>query len=135
MRWKPVANAFCPTGEGGGQDNSCGSKGALGKSVLIEEQTTTASVLHPDNPTYRGIEIKARDRTGKLVGTAGFRVLDDGKTLRPVGVEVGREFRRQGIAQRMYQHLLDQGYVILQQKAQTKEGKKFREGLSRKGIT
>ena len=24
--WTPILNAFCPTGSGGGQDNSCGSK-------------------------------------------------------------------------------------------------------------
>lgn len=31
MRWKPVVNAFCPTGEGGGQDNSCGKE--IGYSI------------------------------------------------------------------------------------------------------
>jgi hypothetical protein len=29
-KWRPIANAFCPTGPGGGQDNSCSSQGGSG---------------------------------------------------------------------------------------------------------
>lgn len=44
--WKPIANAFCPTGEGNGQDNSCppGGGGSEERSLLSEDYVSKVAV-------------------------------------------------------------------------------------------
>lgn len=52
MKWKPITNAFCPTGEGGGQDNSCSPAAAKAqdkgeKKVALERVKEAAVVAKP----------------------------------------------------------------------------------------
>lgn len=60
-----TANVYCPTGEGGGKDNSCGREGGGGSPVSVSEHRN--SVLgHKDGKEY----LVLTDHAGKVIGTS-----------------------------------------------------------------
>ncbi len=69
--------------------------------------------------------------TGKQIAVAQFRVKDGGEVY-PESVHVKEEYRRQGIASAIYDHVRGLGYTIQRQPALSTEGKKFRAAYEKR---
>lgn len=99
-RPESILNAFCPTGEGGGIDNSCGSEGDGGGS-------TQFSIEHEvrDNGFHK---FKVKDGDKEI----GFLTVRAWPALGEVNVkqiEVSADYRRKGLASKL--HEMAQNYA------------------------
>lgn len=101
VRMSVTSNAFCPTGEGGGVDPSCGKDG----SGMIRDKHGNEHKVHYDEAsrTYSISVPGKEDMLTRGVTAGGVTMKRDLSGVMSVGVR--GEFQRRGLASAMYDHI------------------------------
>ena len=103
-----TANVFCPTGEGGGVDPSCGKGGVSvssdGSGTIKDKNGVSYPVLFEARTRTYSIGVPGKESMLERGVTAG------GATMKRVGdvvsdVGIHKEFRRKGLASALYAHI------------------------------
>lgn len=91
MKWKPITNAFCPTGEGGGIDPSCGKAGTEKEPWQVPKEAYAKEAS-------KGVSGQSVSKTKKFARTYHAilvrQAVKEGKTIPPEVLKDYPEFQK-----------------------------------------
>ena len=100
VRKKLTTNAFCPTGPGGGIDNSCSPTGG---GTIKDKSGNNYKVSYDGDRTF-SIAVPGKEELSERGVTAGRVILKMNKKG-VMSVTVNPEFQRKGLASALYDHI------------------------------